>query len=528
MSEIPDKIRLVLWPLLKLELILVPAYGGLLWLALLVFPTFDPPEGLWRWVLLGVTALVAIMQVLEPRLRLLYPGRPRRTPNKFDWRLYLFMVALPTLWGLLYCVHGYLVTQTNPVVEVQRLNPEAPLPQARYYVMGEPWADRRRAGLAATINDSKKKDLKLFALFVSCPLYDTPADTATGHVRLWLGQRFSASVSAAMPSDSIQTAYQRFLAASENQFRTGPPPHFFGYFEPIEFDEDRIGLAKATKHSMRYVPGAAEPLLVQASSVPFAERSAAAAAGFRFWLLWGNGVFALMLACTALLPNAAGRLAASQAKPNDTWWPTMMRFLRPRPGYCFTPCLAALLVLAYLMPAAVGTHGFDLNVSQLVRWGAASEAAIRDGEWWRLLTGTLLHDGPLALCANVVALGFAGYVVEPATGNRRLAMVYGLCALAGSLAQAWWQPESLNLGASGAVLGLCAFGIVVGRRLRQPDDLLANFIALGVFFGVLNLVAGYFSPGTDNAAHLGGLATGALLGLALAPQLRREASAAMG
>lgn len=42
---------------------------------------------------------------------------------------------------------------------------------------------------------------------------------------------------------------------------------------------------------------------------------------------------------------------------------------------------------------------------------------------------------------------------------------------------------------------------------------------------LLSLVLGWLMPGVDNAAHLGGLLTGAGLGLGLSPGLRRRAAA---
>ena len=67
MSDTAHKMQLVFWPLLRLELIFLAAYGSLLWLIMQAFPAFDPPEGLWRWGLPAMAAQEAIMQTPKPR-----------------------------------------------------------------------------------------------------------------------------------------------------------------------------------------------------------------------------------------------------------------------------------------------------------------------------------------------------------------------------------------------------------------------------------------------------------------------------
>ena len=187
MSDQSDKLRLIFWPLVRLELVCLAAYGGLLWLTLRVFPTFDPPEGLWRGGLLGVVAVVSVAHVLVPRLRLLRRERRYQKPRNGDWRSLLFMVAPVGLWGSLFCLHGCVLALCGPVVEVGRLRAEAPVPMARFYVMAAPFVSHwGTGGNIETSTTSKGKSLT-FTLFLTCPLFNTPADTASGKVRFWLG-----------------------------------------------------------------------------------------------------------------------------------------------------------------------------------------------------------------------------------------------------------------------------------------------------------------------------------------------------
>jgi membrane associated rhomboid family serine protease len=144
---------------------------------------------------------------------------------------------------------------------------------------------------------------------------------------------------------------------------------------------------------------------------------------------------------------------------------------------------------------------------------------VANGDWYRLLTSVFLHEMPLHLAVNMIALWFLGPPLEAVLGRLRFASLYLLCGLAGSAASyAFNPPIQPSLGASGAVFGLFGALLVIGRKLRYDVRTLA--IVLG-----LNLVVGFaFASFIDWRAHLGGLAAGVVLGLvfAHAPQARRN------
>ena len=68
--------------------------------------------------------------------------------------------------------------------------------------------------------------------------------------------------------------------------------------------------------------------------------------------------------------------------------------------------------------------------------------------------------------------------------------------------------------------------LVLGWRRALPPGLLNGLlVALVGSLCLLSLVLGWLMPGVGNAAHLGGLLTGAGLGLGLSPELRQRAAA---
>jgi rhomboid protease GluP len=140
---------------------------------------------------------------------------------------------------------------------------------------------------------------------------------------------------------------------------------------------------------------------------------------------------------------------------------------------------------------------------------------IRDGETWRLVTANYLHGGLLHLVLNSFALVTLGPLIERSFGWRKFFVLYTVSGISGFLVSAWWRPDVLSIGASGAIYGLLGFAVVYGRFRSGPagraiSEHLMRWLMYGLFM--------FFIPHIDSAAHVGGLIPGALLGLVLDPR----------
>jgi membrane associated rhomboid family serine protease len=154
------------------------------------------------------------------------------------------------------------------------------------------------------------------------------------------------------------------------------------------------------------------------------------------------------------------------------------------------------------------------------------KGAVADGEYWRLWTVTLLHGSPQPgffvqsmahLFFNMYALYLAGPIVERWYGGLRFLIFYLACAAGGSIASFVFGGPLPSVGASGAIFGL--FGLLLAaNRVHQPVDRQSRGLVrqLGMLV-LVNILFGFAIPGIDNAAHLGGLATGLWLGALLPP-----------
>jgi membrane associated rhomboid family serine protease len=158
----------------------------------------------------------------------------------------------------------------------------------------------------------------------------------------------------------------------------------------------------------------------------------------------------------------------------------------------------------------------------LLRWGMQPLAIAIDDEWFRLVSSVFLHSGWLHIGFNMYVLFLLGPPLERVLGHGRFTTLFLVSGIGGSIASYAFSPVgTLSVGASGAIFGLMAAWIVVGRRLNRDTSQVV--ILLGI-----NVALGFVLSGIDWRAHLGGAATGALVALALTTARGTAAQARLG
>jgi membrane associated rhomboid family serine protease len=158
---------------------------------------------------------------------------------------------------------------------------------------------------------------------------------------------------------------------------------------------------------------------------------------------------------------------------------------------------------------AGAVKGVDTYRNTLTGAEFSVPAGVADGEFYRLLTSMFLHYGLLHLALNMWALWVLGRELEARLGPLRFSVLYLMSGLGGSVACYVFAPGAAAAGASGAIYGLFAALFIVFRRLDRDTSAIMTVL-------VINLVLSFSVPGISISAHLGGLVTGAVLGVALA------------
>jgi membrane associated rhomboid family serine protease len=219
-------------------------------------------------------------------------------------------------------------------------------------------------------------------------------------------------------------------------------------------------------------------------------------------------------------PEIASRLGWLSREIGDTR-ASNRYFGRSRGSMATAPMASYAIIAVTAVISLFIEYGGPLG-DQLGNLLLLDKQAVAAGELWRLVTVVLVHGGILHLAFNMYALYIVGPLVERMYGRLPFVVVYLLCAIGGSVGSYLFIREP-SVGASGAIFGL--FGILfVALRVHHPLlDRRARALASQIGFLILfNLALGFgFAGGgfaaIDNFAHLGGLATGAWLGLLFAP-----------
>ncbi len=141
--------------------------------------------------------------------------------------------------------------------------------------------------------------------------------------------------------------------------------------------------------------------------------------------------------------------------------------------------------------------------------GALTQRAVAAGEYWRMLTATLLHGSILHAAVNLYVLWRLGDLVERELGPERTLILYVLAAVGGSGMSLVFLGDHASVGASGAIWGLMAAQLVLGvaGAGKLPGDLRQRMRSAAGQNLILNLLIS-FAPGIDWGAHLGGALVG--------------------
>lgn len=192
-----------------------------------------------------------------------------------------------------------------------------------------------------------------------------------------------------------------------------------------------------------------------------------------------------------------------------------------------TLAIIAINLAIFVLGGFMGIGWMSGNAARLLDVGGNFAVATTGGQWWRLISAMFLHSGLLHVAFNMWALWDAGRVAERLFSRWRYLALYTMAGVLGGIASINWQQDLVGVGASGAVFGV--YGGLLAALLLRPDLLPVTVTkklqASATVFILYSLFNGFTHAGIDNAAHLGGLIAGALVGAALVMPTRRALAA---
>ncbi len=186
-------------------------------------------------------------------------------------------------------------------------------------------------------------------------------------------------------------------------------------------------------------------------------------------------------------------------------------------AYPLTYGIIVVNVIAYIFSALFSGNIIDMDMETLVNMGALwGPLVVLKGEWWRLLTAMFLHGGMTHILMNMFSLYLIGRGVELYFERKAYISIYLFSGLLGGLASLYMHPNSVGVGASGAIFGI--FGALAGFFLAHRNKIEEHSKAFMKDFGIvlgLNLVLGLSIPSIDVSAHIGGLVIGLIGGFVI-------------
>ena len=187
-----------------------------------------------------------------------------------------------------------------------------------------------------------------------------------------------------------------------------------------------------------------------------------------------------------------------------------------------TYVIIAINVFVFVVMAMNGAGIFEPNGYVHMKWGSNFSPLTLSGDWWRLITSTFIHFGVIHLAMNMYCLYTVGVYLEPMLGKVRYITAYLCTGLLASVISLWWHTEPVNsAGASGAVFGLYGLFLALLVSNLIPKAVRSALLqSIGIFI-VFNLLYG-IKGGVDNAAHVGGLLSGFIIGLGYLFAIKKE------
>jgi rhomboid protease GluP len=204
-----------------------------------------------------------------------------------------------------------------------------------------------------------------------------------------------------------------------------------------------------------------------------------------------------------------------------------------RPSFALIAALIAALALVFAaeiaFPVEPASGFLEPSIRTLSAFGALDKRTVLEGgEWQRLFSAPLLHGSAAHLALNVLALLFAGLILENVIGRAWFVATFAASGVTGALMSIAINPASVvSVGASGAIMGLFAAALALSFRYPK-ESIMRRHLQSGslrvLIPSMLPLASGVFGEAIDFAAHAGGALGGAALGGFLASAWPKDAA----
>lgn len=510
MKELTDKLRLIYKHFVLIAIGFILTYTLLHWLLFIKEGVPLKEDIVKFWLPFGLP-WIPILIWLRPRIKLL---NFKNDNTSFGYQfLASIAIAIPTI-----IAQEYLVTATGKLTHLDNISQITKSEQTKYYSLKNYYIDKQHIAVQNTASVTGKHNENFnMLIYVAMPILENNADTLKSEQKYWLGKEYNERISNRLSDQEKDDKYKVFSEKCQKEFEETDFSKFT-YLEVIGNTEDHDEYNNALKKINQNT--SADNIVFEAKTEPFEARN-----GKKLTWIFGSlgiGLFAffIFLLFPKFQESKLEKFKSGKIE-KDTDFKEMLEFFVPKKGFFVTPIIIDLNLLIYIAMIISGLGLVSFKGSDLLNWGANFRPLTNDGEWWRLLTSTFLHGGLMHILADMYGLLFVGIFLEPLLGAKKYAFVYLLTGILASVASILWYDATVSVGASGAIFGLYGFFLACLLLKVFPPEFGKAFLASTLVFVGFNLLMG-FTGGIDNAAHIGGLLSGFILGLIMSRQLKQQ------
>lgn len=510
MKDFLEKIKLIYIPFLAITLGFIFIYTFLHWILLIKFELFSIKEMFVKFWFPFALPWIPVYFFLSPRLKLLKFKDNYTLGFQF---LAVFIIAIPTM-----IAQEYLITATGKLTKLEKITELQKFERTKYYSLNTFYIDKKNIGVLNSSNISGKNNEYFdILIYVAMPILEDKKDTSKKECKYWLGKKYSKQISNHLSDSDKEIKYKEFAKETEEEFKKTDFRQFT-YLEIEGNSDDHDNFNEAIERNNQY--DFTNPVLLTAHTDLFKNRNGKKLTWFLGTLGGGLLIWLIILFFLKLQPYRYKKAIVIKTNKIKNLKETFS-YLIPTPDYYITPILINLNLLVFIIMVFSGFGFVSFKGRYLLEYGANYRPFVLEGQYWRLLTSVFMHGGMMHLFSNMVGLYIVGLFLEPVLGKVKYLIVYLITGILASLTSIWWHEATVSVGASGAIFGL--YGLLLALLLLKvfPPQLSKAFLPFTLIFVGFNLIMGLMG-GIDNAAHIGGLVSGFIIGYLLSFQLKEE------
>lgn len=502
------KIKEVYLYYLVYSIIVIFGYGFLRWaldIKLQLIPIKNDIMGYWLPV--GLVAFFLFI-LMRHRIKILKPGKT------LGHGFYQFIMFI-ALFGPLFTSQEFLEKGTFGLTPINKVSEISQHHYQKYFDIKsfKVNADRASAFTTSEVRGRRSKTLNYYMYFV-CPF-------ESGNNTIWYGLEYSFTTYPSKSQSELNREWDEFIQNSIDDFNK----HQFKkpkYFELVKYSDEKDAYLEAIKEKYSALEDNRHLILTPIKE-NFDGRLGNTIPWFFVWLILGNLiVFGLMMIPEVGVDNRLLKKIKEDRVDEDDGLTDFLTYLNPFGEYKGTAILLDINVIVFIAMLFLGIDIVNPSAKDLLEFGGNRRVEVINGEYWRLLSSIFVHGGILHILFNSVGLIIAGIFLESFMKTWRLLITYLIAGIGASLTSIYWNDNIVSVGSSGAIFGL--FGVLIAFNIfnvYSKNMRKSLWVFLTLYVGV-NLIIGLLSQGIDNAAHIGGLISGFIIGLLFSQLVKKE------